>query len=90
MSRTHVFLPCMHPDLESARQEIWERPDEDGRKGRRPRSVGQLLWKARWEKPLADWIVATGVGLVGRGEQDFEAERIEQNDGWRREPFVSD
>jgi hypothetical protein len=62
MSRTHVFLRCMHPELESAREEIWERPDEDGRRGRRPRSVGQLLGKAKWEKPLADWIVATGVG----------------------------
>jgi hypothetical protein len=56
MSRTHVFLRCMHPQLESARKEIWERPDEDGRKGRRPKSIGQLLGKAKLEKPLADWI----------------------------------
>jgi hypothetical protein len=88
MSRTHVFLGCMHPELESARKEIWERPDEDGRKGRPPRSVGQLLGKATWDKPLADWIAATGVGLLGLEKQDFEAERIERNDGWRREPFV--
>jgi ribonuclease HI len=86
MSRTHVFLRCMHPELESARKEIWERPDEDGRRGRRPRSAGQLLGK--WEKPLADWIVATGVGLLGPEKQDIEAERVERNDGWRREPFV--
>jgi hypothetical protein len=57
----------MHPELESARKEIWERPDEDGRKGRRPRSVGQVLGKGKWEKPVADWIVATGVGLLGLG-----------------------
>jgi ribonuclease HI len=88
MSRTHVFLRCMHPELESARKEIWERPDEDGRRGRRPRSVGQLLGKAKWEKPLADWIVATGVGLRGPGKLDYEEERVERNDGWRREPFV--
>jgi hypothetical protein len=50
----HVFLRCMHPELESARKEIWDRPDEDGRRGRRPRLVGQLLGKANWEKPLAD------------------------------------
>jgi hypothetical protein len=68
MSRTHVFLRCMHPELERARTQIWERPDEDGRKGRRPRSVRQLLGKAMWEKPLADWIVATGLGLLGPGE----------------------
>jgi hypothetical protein len=74
ISRTHVFLQCMHPALESARKGIWERPDEDGRKGRRPRSVCQLLEKAKWEKPLAGWIVATGVGLLGPGKQDFEAE----------------
>jgi hypothetical protein len=32
--------------------------------------------------------MATGVGLLGRGLHDFEAERVERNDGWRREPFV--
>jgi hypothetical protein len=78
----------MHPELESARKSIWERPDDDGRKCRRRRSVGQLLGKAKWENPLADWIVATGVGLLGPGKQDIEAERAERNDGWRREPFV--
>jgi hypothetical protein len=54
MSRTHVFLRCMHPQLENARIEIWERPDEDGQKGRRPTSVGQLLGKSKWEKLLAE------------------------------------
>jgi hypothetical protein len=78
----------MHRELESARKEIWERPDEDSRKGRRPRSVGQLLGKAMWEKPLADWIVANGVGLLGPGKQDIEVARVERNDGWRRQPFV--
>jgi hypothetical protein len=28
------------------------------------------------------------VGLLGPGKQDYEEERIERNDGWRREPFV--
>jgi hypothetical protein len=50
--------------------------------------MGQLLGKAKWEKPLAGWIVATGVGLRGPGKQDYEEERVERNDGWRREPFV--
>jgi hypothetical protein len=84
MSRTHLFLRCMHPESESARKEIWERPDEDGQKGIWPQSVGQRHGKATWEKPPADWIAATGVGLLGPGKQDFEAERIEKNDGWRR------
>jgi hypothetical protein len=88
MSRTHVFLQCMHPDLQSARTEIWERLDENGRIAWRPPSVGQLVGEAKWEKPVADWIVATGVGLLGPGKQDYEEERIERNDGWRREPFV--
>jgi hypothetical protein len=88
MSRTHVFLRCMHPSLERARTEIWDRPDEEGRIPKRPTSIGQLLGKAKWEKPLADWIVATGVGLLGPGKQDYEEERIERNDGWRRERFV--
>jgi hypothetical protein len=78
----------MHPDLESARKAIWEWPDEDGRIPRRPTSMGQLLGKAKWDKPLADWIVASGVGLLGPGKQDCEEERVEKNDRWRREPFV--
>jgi hypothetical protein len=72
----------------SARKMIWERPDEEGRIGRRPTSVGQLLRKATREIPLADWTVGTGVGLLGPGKQDFEAVQVERNDGRRREPFV--
>jgi hypothetical protein len=34
----------------------------------------QLFGKARWEKPLADWIVASGVGLIGPRKQDYEEE----------------
>jgi hypothetical protein len=83
---SYPCLPAMH--LENARKENWERPDENGRKGQRPKSVGQLLGKAKWEKPLCDWIKATGVGLLGPGLRDLEAERLEKNDGWRREPFI--
>jgi hypothetical protein len=32
--------------------------------------------------------MATGVGLLGSELRDFEAERVEGNDGRRREPFV--
>jgi hypothetical protein len=78
----------MHPQLESARIGIWERVDEYGRRGRRPKSVGQPLDEAKWEKPFADWIVATGVGLLGPEKRDFEAERVERNNGWGREPFL--
>jgi hypothetical protein len=77
----------MHPKLENARNEIWERPDENGRKGQRQKSDGQLLGKSKWEKPLADWIMATRVGSLGPGMRDQESERVERNDGWRREPF---
>jgi hypothetical protein len=52
------------------------------------KSVGQLLGKSKWEKPLANWIMATGVGFLGPENHDLEAERMERNDGWRREPFV--
>jgi ribonuclease HI len=88
MSRTHVFLRCMHPKLEVARKDFWDRPDEDGKIRQRPTSVGQLLGKSKWEKPLADWITATGVGLVGQDRVDKEDERVERNDEWRREPFL--
>jgi hypothetical protein len=67
MSRTHVFLRCMYPTLENPRKEIWERPDENCRKGQRPKSFGQLLVKAKWEQPLYDRIKATDVGLLGPG-----------------------
>jgi hypothetical protein len=45
--------------------------------------VGQLLGKSKREKPLADWIMATGVGLLGNELRDNEADRVERNDGWR-------
>jgi hypothetical protein len=60
----------------------------DGGKGKRPTSLGQLLGKSKWEKPLADWITATGVGLVDQEMRDKKAERVERNDGWRRELFL--
>jgi hypothetical protein len=88
MSRTHVFLQSMHPKLENARKDMWDLPDENGRKGQRPKSFGQLLGKLKWEKPLAYWIMATGVGFLGPENRDLEAERVERNDGWRCEPFV--
>jgi hypothetical protein len=78
----------MHPNLEGARKDFWDRPDEVGRMRKRPTSVGQLLGKAKLKKPLADWITATGVGLIGQDRGDKEAERVERNDGWRREPFL--
>jgi hypothetical protein len=82
MLRIHVFLRCMHPQLENARVEIWERPDEDGQKGRRPTSLGQLLGKSKWEKPLAEWVMTTGVGLLSCELDDPEPRRVERNDGW--------
>jgi hypothetical protein len=85
---SHTHFPQMHAPEAGARKDIWDRPDEDGIIMKRPTSVGQLLGKSKWEKRLADWIMATGVGLLGCGLHDFEAERVERNDGWRREPFV--
>jgi hypothetical protein len=29
-----------------------------------------------------------GVGFLGPENHDLDAERVERNDGWRREPFV--
>jgi hypothetical protein len=74
--------------VEKARKDICDRPDEDGKIKKRPTSVRHLLGKSKWEKPLADWIMATGVGLLGNELRDNEAELVERNDGWRREPFV--
>jgi hypothetical protein len=78
----------MHPKLENARKEIQDRSDEDGKIKERLTLVGQLLGKSKWEKPLADWIMATGVGLLGNELRDNEADQVERNDGWRREPFI--
>jgi hypothetical protein len=52
------------------------------------REVASSAGKSKWEKPLADWITATGVGLVGQDRVDKEDERVERNDRWRREPFL--
>jgi hypothetical protein len=87
MSRNHAFLRCMHPKLEGAPKDFWDCPDEDGKIRKRLTSVGQLFGKSKWEKPLADWITATGVGLLGQDRVD-EDERVKRNDGWRREPFL--
>jgi hypothetical protein len=82
MSRTHIFLRRIHAQLEGARKDIWDRPDEDVTMRKRPTSLGQLLGKSKWEKPLSDWITATGVDLVGQGMVDKEVERVDRNDGW--------
>jgi hypothetical protein len=49
---------------------MWDRPGEDGRKRKRPKALGQLLGKTKWEKLLAVWITATGVGVLGPERRD--------------------
>jgi hypothetical protein len=90
MSCTHVFLRCMHPNLEDASKYMWDRPDKDGRKGKRPNSLVQVLGELKWEKPFADWITATVVGLpvVGQEMREKESEKVERNAGWQRDPCV--
>jgi hypothetical protein len=83
-----MFLRCTHPKLEQARKDIWDRADQDGIIMKRPTQVGLLLRKSKQEQRLTDWIMANGVGLLGCGIRDFEPERAERNDGWRRVPFV--
>jgi hypothetical protein len=78
----------MQRNLECTRKEMWDRPDEEKRITKRPMSIEQLHGKAKWEEALADWIVATRVGLLGPGKQDYEEEQIERNDGWRRDLFI--
>jgi hypothetical protein len=78
----------MHPQLENARIEIWEWPDEDGQTGRRLTSVGQLLGKSKWKKPLADWIMVTGVGLLSHELHGPESQKVGRNDRRQREPFL--
>jgi hypothetical protein len=85
---SHTHIRQMHPRLEKARNEIWDWPDEEGKIKKWPTSVGPLLGKSNWDKPLADWIMVTGVGLLGNKLGDNEAELVERNDGWRREPFI--
>jgi hypothetical protein len=70
--RSAQCVGAMHPNLESTHKGIWNRPGKDGRKGKRPTSLGQLSGKSKWEKPLADWIMGTGVGLVGQEMRDKE------------------
>jgi hypothetical protein len=71
-----------HPMLEQARKDICDRPDEEGIIMKWPTSVRQLLGKSKWEKRIADRIMATGVGQLGCALRDFEAERVERYDGW--------
>jgi hypothetical protein len=39
----------------------------------------QLLRMSKWEKPLGDWITATGVGFLGQEMRIKDAERVERN-----------
>jgi hypothetical protein len=71
MSRTNIFIRCTHPKLEQASKDIWDRPEEDGIIMKRLTPVGQLLGKSKREKRLADWIMATGVGLLGCALREF-------------------
>jgi hypothetical protein len=72
----------MHPKLEGAWKDFSDLPDEDGKIRQRSTSVGQLLRRSKWEKPLAHWITATRVGLVGQDRVDKKDERVERNVGW--------
>jgi hypothetical protein len=75
----HPCVPrCMQPKLENARKDIWDQPDENGRKGQCPKSVGRLPGESKWEKPLANWTMATGVGFLGPENGNSEAERVER------------
>jgi hypothetical protein len=78
----------MQPNLEGARKDVWDCPEKDGMKGTRPTSLGRLVRKSKWEKPLADWMPATGVGLVGPEMCDTEAPRVGRKYGWRLELFL--
>jgi hypothetical protein len=76
-------FPSMHaPEIRKRKKRYLERPDENGRKGQRPKLVGQLLGKSKWEKRLVDWIVATGVGFLGLEMCYLEDERMGRNDAW--------
>jgi hypothetical protein len=72
----------MHAKLEGARKHFWDRPDKVGKLSKCLTSARQLLRKSKWEKPLADWITAIGIGLVGQDRVDKEDKRVERNDGW--------
>jgi hypothetical protein len=39
-------------------------------------SIGQLLWKAKWETPLADWIVAIGLEFIGLGNRMMRSNEL--------------
>jgi hypothetical protein len=75
-------------DLENARTPSLDRPREDGPTGKRPKSLGQRPGKTKCEEPLAGWTAGAGVGLVDPTRLDKEAERVDRNDGWRRDPFI--
>jgi hypothetical protein len=51
-SGTQVFVRCMHPKLEKVLEKIWDLPEQDSKINRRSTSVGELLLKSKWEKPL--------------------------------------
>jgi hypothetical protein len=87
---SHPHVPPMNAsDVRKSRivVDIWHSPNEHGRHGQN-RWVSYLFGKLNGEKPVVDWIMATGIGVLWPETHDLEAERVERNDGWRCEPFV--
>jgi hypothetical protein len=62
-------------------REIGDRPDEDG-EWRIGHVGGTVPGELQWDKPLADWIRATGVDLLGNEFRGNDAGRLESSDGW--------
>jgi hypothetical protein len=65
----HPRIFTMHAPEFGAREKRDLGPARRRRQNTQAANVNRgLLGKAMWEKPLADWIVATGVGLLGPGK----------------------
>jgi hypothetical protein len=41
----------MHSNVEDARNDIWKRPEKDGKKEKRPAALRKLLGRSKREEP---------------------------------------
>jgi hypothetical protein len=78
MTRTHFLLRC--PAVKEVRREVLKDPTTGA--FTRPRSIGALLGKPRWEKRLLKFLEQMTIGKVGPDKIDDEIRRVTRYEKW--------
>jgi hypothetical protein len=80
-----VSHPCVPPMYASHVRKSQDRhlgPSISKWAKRSTTKISGSIGKSKWEKPIADWLIAAGVDCLGPKNHDLEAKGVERNDGW--------